>query len=174
MTEAKKLQKPPTVIENHTLVAKFANCLTDAFRENVFVRLDMIVNQGDRLKEALVKLGIQMGAPPREGQNAVVPPESIPRRPDDRYQWKEVIEAAETMARNMNLGLERWEELARSSRSGATASPAVTIKTKPAYLTPVKEDIETLKQDISHVRDGMVTQSKMQKELLKVFKSLHM
>ena len=56
--------------------------------------------------------------------------------------------------------------------SGATASPAVTIKTEPAYLTPVKEDIETLKQDISHVQDGMVTQSKMQKELLKVFKSL--
>ena len=149
--EAKKLQKLPTVIKNHALVAKFANFLTDAFRENVFMRLDMIVNQGDGLKEVLAKLGVQMGALPREGQNTVVPPESIPRRPEDRYQWKEVIKAAETMARNMNLGSERWEELARSSRSGATASPTVTIKTEPAYLTPVKEDIETLKQDISHV-----------------------
>ena len=112
-----------------------------------------------------------MGAPPREGQNTVVPLESIPRRLEDRYQWKEVIEAAETIARNMNPGSERWEELARSLRSGMTASPAVTIKTEPTYLTPMKEDIETLKQDISHVRDGMGTQSKMQKELLKVLKS---
>ena len=170
--EVKKLQNLPTVIENHALVAKFANCLMDAFRENMFTRLDMIANQGDGLKEALAKLGVQMGAPPGEGQNAVVLLESIPRRPEDRYQWKEVIEAAETMARNMNLGSERWEELARSSRSDVMASPAVTIKTEPAYLTPVKEDIETLKQDISHVRDGMVTQNKMQKELLEVLKSL--
>ena len=102
----------------------------------MLTRLDMIVNQGDGLKEVLVKLGVQMGAPPREGQNTVVPPESIPRRPEDRYQWKEVIEAAETMARNMNPGLERWEELARSSRSGMMASPTVTIKTEPTYLTP--------------------------------------
>ena len=34
-TEAKKLQKPLTVIKNHALVAKFANCLTDAFREKL-------------------------------------------------------------------------------------------------------------------------------------------
>jgi len=53
-----------------------------------------------------------------------------------------------------------------------TASPAVTVKTEPAYLTPMKEDIKTLKQDVSHVQDGMVTQSKIQKELLEVFKSL--
>ncbi|KIM40426.1 hypothetical protein M413DRAFT_72719, partial [Hebeloma cylindrosporum] len=39
--EAKKLQKPPTLIENHALVTKFAGCLTDSFRENVFSRLDM-------------------------------------------------------------------------------------------------------------------------------------
>ena len=44
--------------------------------------------------------------PPGEGQNVVVL-ESIPRRLEDRYQWKKVIEAAETMARNMNPGLER-------------------------------------------------------------------
>ena len=56
--EAKKLQKLLTVIENHALVAKFANCLTDAFRENAFMRLDMIVNQGDGLKEVLEKLGV--------------------------------------------------------------------------------------------------------------------
>jgi hypothetical protein len=175
--EAKKLQKPPTVIENHALVAKFANCLTDGFRENVFARLDMIANQQDGLKGVLEKLGVQMGVPaaqpPAQGAPpAVAPAEPIPRRPEDRYQWKEVIEAAETMARNMNPGSERWEELARSSRPGAATSPAVMVKTEPAYLTPVKEDIETLKQDISHVRDGMVTQSKMQKELLEVFKSL--
>ena len=171
-TEAKKLQKPPIVIENHALVAKFANCLTDGFRENVFARLDMIANQGNGLKEALTKLGVTMGPATPQGQVPQALPDPIPRRPEDRYQWKEVIEAAETMARNMNPGSERWEELARSSRPGTTASPAVTIKTEPAYLTPVKEDIETLKQDISHVRDGMVTQSKMQKELLEVFKGL--
>ena len=179
--EAKKLQKPPTLVENHALVAKFANCLTDAFRENVFARLDMITNQQNGLKGALEKLGVQMGAPaaqPATGGGQVAPPppapqpDPIPRRPEDRYQWKEVIEAAETMARNMNPGSERWEELARSSRPGATTSAGVTVKTEPAYLTPVKEDIETLKQDISHVRDGMVTQSKMQRELLEVFKSL--
>jgi len=141
--EAKKLQKPPIVIKNHALVAKFANCLTDAFRENVFARLDMIMNQGNRLKEALAKLGVQMGAAPAAGQAAVVPPDPIPRRPEDRYQWKEVIEVAETMARNMNPGSERWEELARSSRPSMMASPAVTVKTEPAYLTPMKEDIES-------------------------------
>jgi hypothetical protein len=113
-----------------------------------------------------------MGTAAAQGQAPQALPDPIPWRPEDRYQWKKVIEAAETMARNMNPGSERWEELARSSRPGATASLAVTIKTEPAYLTPVKEDIETLKQDISHVQDGMVTQSKMQKELLEVFKGL--
>jgi hypothetical protein len=174
--EAKKLQKPPTLIENHALVAKFANCLTDTFRENVFSRLDMVMNQEDGLKGVLAKLGVKMdaaAAAAAAGGNAQAPPSAPPpRRPEDRYQWKEVIEAAETMARTMNPGSERWEELARSSRPGATASPALTVKTEPSYLTPVKEEIETLKQDISHVRDGMVTQSKMQKELLEVFKSL--
>jgi len=105
--EAKKLQKPPIIIENHTLVAKFANCLMDAFRENVFMRLDMIANQGNRLEEALVKLDVQMGPLPAVGQAPIAQPDPIPRRPEDRYQWKEVIEAAETMARNMNLGSER-------------------------------------------------------------------
>ena len=169
--EAKKLQKPPVVIENHALVTKFANCLTDTFRENVFARLDMAMNQGNGLKEMLTKWGVQMTAP-AQGNNQAPAPPTVPRRLEDRYQWKEVVEAAETMARNLNPGSERWEELARSSRPGAATSPAVTVKTEPAYLTPVKEDIETLKQDISHVRDGMVTQSKMQKELLEVFKSL--
>lgn len=175
--EAKKLQKPPTLVENHALVAKFASCLTEAFREHVFARLDMITNQQAGLKGVLEKLGVQMGTPPVQptgGQapQVVATPEPVPRRPEDRYQWKEVIETAEAMARNMNPGSEKWEELARSSRPGAMTSPGVTVKTEPAYLTPVKEDIETLKQDISHVRDGMVTQSKMQKELLEVFKSL--
>ena len=177
--EAKKLQKPPTLIENHALVTKFASCLTDGFREHVFARLDMIANQQDGLKGVLEKLGVQMGAPPVQtaggGQAPPTPapqPDPAPRRPEDRYQWKEVIEAAETMARTMNPGSERWEELARSSRPGAMTSPTVTVKTEPSYLTPVKEEIETLKQDISHVKDGMVTQSKMQRELLEVFKSL--
>jgi hypothetical protein len=132
----------------------------------------MITNQEDGLKGVLAKLGVKMDQAPADGTAPVPKPDSIPRRPEDRYQWKEVIKAAEMMARNMNLGSERWEELARSSRPGATASLAVTIKTEPSYLTPMKEDIETLKQDISHIRDGMVTQSKMQKELLEVFKSL--
>ena len=118
-------------------------------------------------------MGAPAGQPATQGAApAAVPPEPTPRRPEDRYQWKEVIEAAETMAGNMNLGSEKWEELARSSRPGATTSPTVTVKTEPSYLTPVKEEIEMLKQDISHVKDGMVMQSKMQRELLEVFKSL--
>jgi hypothetical protein len=90
-TEVKKLQKPPIVIENHALVAKFANCLTDGFRENIFARLDMIANQGNGLKEALTKLGVTMGPATPQGQVPQALPDPIPRRPEDRYQWKEVI-----------------------------------------------------------------------------------
>ena len=76
--EAKKLQKPPIVIENHALVAKFANCLTDAFRENVFARLDMAMNQGNGLKEMLTKWGVQMTAP-AQGNNQTPAPPPVPR-----------------------------------------------------------------------------------------------
>ena len=92
--EAKKLQKPLTLVENHALVAKFASCLTDAFRENVFARLDMIANQHNGLKSVLEKLGVQMGAPAGQPATqgaapAAVPPEPTPRRPEDRYRDRE-------------------------------------------------------------------------------------
>ncbi len=51
--EAKKLQEPPALLANHTLVENFMGCLTRDFREKVYQQLESNARTDVRIRKAI-------------------------------------------------------------------------------------------------------------------------
>lgn len=150
--EATKLQKPPVLLANHTLVEKFMSCLTPAYRKQVYQRLDLIVRTDERIKVMTEPNAIRAGAIATVKRS----------RPEDRYELNDVIKMAEEIAREQNPG---EASVSLHSRVGATTAPEVAIKMESFHLAPVTRQIEELRAEIAAKRDDETRHQKMLEEM---------
>jgi hypothetical protein len=89
MAEAKKLQKPPAAMGNREMVELFIGCLTEAFASAV---LQFLGNQTPKTTS------LRTRAP--DGEAAAATAIVTERRPEDRYDLKEICQAAIQVSTN--------------------------------------------------------------------------
>lgn len=142
--EAKKLQAPPSLLANHTLVAAFAKCLTPEFRERVYAKLDL-THSTDRLMDAWAAKNHVDTQPPAA---------EVSQRPEDRFRLEEVIKTAEEMARIRNPGSNLTQTRADVGVDFTVDRPR--IKTEPVELGPLKQEIADIKNTVMGIKDAWV------------------
>ncbi len=147
--EAKKLQEPPALLANHTLVENFMGCLTRDFREKVYQQLESNARTDVRIRKA-INANAPAGAA-NANANAGAQARQARHRPEDRFELDEVIAMAEEIAREQNPGV---AAVSLNSRTGGTAAaPPMVIKTESFKLEPLTQQLEELRAELAMSRD---------------------
>ncbi len=145
LVEANKLQAPPTLLANHTLVAAFVKCLTPEFRERVYSKLDISFATGSLFDTWAKDRGVTTTKEAKPSD----------ARMEDRFKLKDIIKVAEEMARIRNPGSNgavRGDSLVES------LAPDVTIKREAVELGPLKQEIEEVRTVMSGMADSWKSQ----------------
>lgn len=164
LAEAKKLQEPPVLIANATLVQMFMSSLTEEFQMAVYQKLDFMKNQDSHIKAMIDKFQIAHTLPAAA---------NIPRRAEDRYTLSEVVRAAEDTARTMMPGVEIGAMGVKSEVPEASVSRAPSVKIEQTEVTLLNGEVANMRNEFAQLRDKLSIQDKVSAKLLDQLTSMN-
>ena len=143
--EAKKLQKPPVAMANRELVELFIGCLTDNFA------LAVLQHLGNKPADPQP---VATSGQSTQGQSTVSSGNVVPKRPEDKYDIKDVCEAALNVSEN-SQGMYNLMNKASTERRGAL------LFTQPVHeSTAWSEKLNELEGEQALEKDRLVSLGK--------------